>query len=63
MNFGKSPKLVFHSPILITSAAIARHNVAIMPLDKTTAENEPKTLRTEFKSNILKWVLSLSMND
>jgi hypothetical protein len=63
LNLGKSPNLVFHSPILITSAAIARHTVAMMPLDKTAAENKPNTIKTEFKSNILKWILSLSISN
>jgi hypothetical protein len=35
--------------------------VVMMPLDTTTAENKPNTIKTEFKSNILKWILSLSI--
>ena len=61
LNLGKSPNLVFHSPILITSAAIARHSVVTMPLDTATAENKPNSIRTEFKSNIFKWILSLQL--
>jgi hypothetical protein len=37
--------------------------VAMMPLDKTAAENKPNTIKTEFKSNILKWILSLSISN
>jgi hypothetical protein len=35
----------------------------MMPLDKATAEKKANTIRAEFKSNILKWILSLSINN
>jgi hypothetical protein len=63
VNLGKSTNRVFHSPILITGTAIARYSVAMMPLDKATAEKKANTIRAEFKSNILKWILSLSINN